>query len=253
MAWADNITVEALTDGEVSLNPPEFLPDWADQASILHRVDSEGNRVPLGTMPASEWVNWRVEVGQTYVITKGAKKPEEPPTGEIPKPGPGEHVVILPDLEAHLEAARAYLTRFWPDVTFRPDEAAGRWPYVTIVGDTTGVTVEQGAALREAGAWVERITGDTPAEIQAALDQLAMEGRRFLGHVPEEPSEPPPSPPPPEPNTYVVQPGDTLWLISVKVYGTGTLWEVIFEANRDILDEPSRLRPGQVLKIPPKP
>jgi len=42
-------------------------------------------------------------------------------------------------------------------------------------------------------------------------------------------------------------------MATVKVYGTGTLWEVIFEANRDILHDPSRLRPGQVLKIPPKP
>ena len=52
--------------------------------------------------------------------------------------------------------------------------------------------------------------------------------------------------------TYTVQPGDTLWLISVKVYGDGRLWPVIFEANRDILDDPGRIRPGQVLKIPPK-
>ena len=55
-------------------------------------------------------MNWKVEAGQTYVITRGAKEPEEPPAGEMPEPGPGEHVVILPDLEAHLEAARAYLT-----------------------------------------------------------------------------------------------------------------------------------------------
>ena len=61
------------------------------------------------------------------------------------------------------------------------------------------------------------------------------------------------SPPVQTDEVYVVQPGDTLWVISVNVYGTGTLWQVIFEANRDILDDPSRLRPGQVLKIPPKP
>jgi LysM repeat protein len=253
LAWAKNVTVEALTDGELSLNPPEFLLDGVNHAHILHRVDDEGHRVPMEVVRAGERVNWRVEAGQTYVITKGAKEPEEPPAGEIPEPGPGEHVVILPDLEAHLEAARAYLTRFWPDVTFRPDEAVGRWPYVTIVGNTTGITAEQEAALREAGAWVERISGDTPVEIQGVLDQLAAEGRRFLVPMSEEPSEPPAPPPPPQPSTYVVQPGDTLWLISVKVYGTGTLWEVIFEANRDILDDPSRLRPGQVLKIPPKP
>ncbi|GAB4526986.1 MAG: hypothetical protein Kow0063_01820 [Anaerolineae bacterium] len=253
LAWADNITIEALTDGDLSLAPPGLLPDWTDHAAILHRIDGTGQRAQLEVVPAGERVDWRLVANQTYVITKGARKPEEPPTGEIPEPGPGEHVVILPDLEAHLEAARAYLTRFWPDINFRPDEAVGRWPYVTIVGNTDTISPEAETALREAGAWVERISGDTPAEIQAILDGLAAEGRRFLGQEPEEPPAPPPPPPPPEPTTYAVQPGDTLWLISVKIYGTGSLWNIIFEANRDILDDPSRLRPGQVLKIPPRP
>ena len=252
LAWADNITVEALTEGELTLKPPELLPDWTGRASILHRLDAEGNRETIRVFPADDQLKWRLAPEQTYVITKGSPKPEEPPSGEIPEPGPGEHVVILPDLEAHFEAARAYLVRFLPDVNLRPGGAVGRWPYVTIVGDTSGVSAEQEAALREAGAWVERISGDTPAEVQAVLDRLAAEGRRFLGREPEEPPEPP-APPPPEPDTYVVQPGDTLWVISVNVYGTGTLWQVIFEANRDILDDPGRLRPSQVLKIPPKP
>jgi hypothetical protein len=46
---------------------------------------------------------------------------------------------------------RAYLTRFWLE------EAAGRWPYVTIVGNSDAISAGQEAALREAVAWVERI------------------------------------------------------------------------------------------------
>jgi LysM repeat protein len=253
LAWGDNITVEALTDGTLWLSPPELIPGWADYGSILHYLDGQGNRVRVTVFPADERANWVVKAGETYVITKGAKKPEEPPAGEIPQPGPGEHVVILPDAEAHLDASRAYITRFRPDISFLPDEAVGRWPYVTIVGDTSGVTAEQEAALREAGAYVERISGDTMAEVQAVLDGLAADGQPFLGLEPEEPTEPPPPPPPPtEPDTYVVQPGDTLWLISVNVYGSGSFWNLIFEANRDILEDPSRIRPGQVLKIPPR-
>jgi len=53
--------------------------------------------------------------------------------------------------------------------------------------------------------------------------------------------------------TYTVQPGDTLSLIARQAYGDAQLWRIIFEANQDILNDPSRLRPGQVLKIPPKP
>lgn len=50
-----------------------------------------------------------------------------------------------------------------------------------------------------------------------------------------------------------MQPGDSLWRIAVKVHGDGRLWPIIFEANRDVLDDPSRIRVGQLLKIPPKP
>ena len=57
----------------------------------------------------------------------------------------------------------------------------------------------------------------------------------------------------PETIPYVVQEGDTLWLIADRVYGAGPLWEVIFETNRDVLDDPDRIQPGQLLTIPSTP
>jgi LysM repeat protein len=53
--------------------------------------------------------------------------------------------------------------------------------------------------------------------------------------------------------TYVVQTDDTLWLIADREYSSGSLWELIFEANRDILIDPDRIQPGQVLTIPVAP
>jgi len=52
---------------------------------------------------------------------------------------------------------------------------------------------------------------------------------------------------------YVVQQGDTLWLIADTAYAAGPLWPVIFEANREILDDPNRIQPGQVLRLPLNP
>jgi hypothetical protein len=255
LAWDDNVTVEALSQGRMALNPTELLSDWADHSTILHRmVGNERQR--LAVFPADERATWTVQPEVTYVLTRGAKKPEPPPQGEIPEPGLGEHVVILPDADEHLDAARAYLRRFLPDVAFDPDAAVGRWPYMTIVGDTNGVTEAQEQALENAGAWVERVAGDDLNGTRNLLDGLAAEGRRFLEGAPEPPpppSPPPPPPEPPEPTTYTVLPGDSLWRIAVKVYGDGRLWPIIFEANRDVLDDPSRIRVGQVLKIPPKP
>jgi nucleoid-associated protein YgaU len=50
--------------------------------------------------------------------------------------------------------------------------------------------------------------------------------------------------------TYTVQKGDTLSHIAKQFYGKANAWNRIFEANRDQLDDPDLIKPGQVLKIP---
>jgi nucleoid-associated protein YgaU len=93
---------------------------------------------------------------------------------------------------------------------------------------------------------VERVAGDSLAATKELLDAMAAQGRRFLLTVPQPPHSP-------QSQTYTVQPGDTLTSISLKVYGDGRYWRAIFEANRDQLDAPGRIHPGQVLRIPSEP
>jgi nucleoid-associated protein YgaU len=50
--------------------------------------------------------------------------------------------------------------------------------------------------------------------------------------------------------TYTVKSGDTLWKISEEIYGNGSKYMKIFEANTDLLEHPDRIFPGQELKIP---
>ena len=50
--------------------------------------------------------------------------------------------------------------------------------------------------------------------------------------------------------TYTVQPGDTLSAIAKKFLGNANDYMDIFNANRDQLSDPDRIKPGQVLKIP---
>jgi nucleoid-associated protein YgaU len=50
--------------------------------------------------------------------------------------------------------------------------------------------------------------------------------------------------------TYTVEAGDTLSRIAQRHYGKASRWHAIFEANRDQLDDPDLIRPGQVLKLP---
>jgi nucleoid-associated protein YgaU len=50
--------------------------------------------------------------------------------------------------------------------------------------------------------------------------------------------------------TYEVQYGDSLDSIADQYYGTTGAWEMIFQANRDILPDSSILEPGMILRIP---
>jgi LysM repeat protein len=50
--------------------------------------------------------------------------------------------------------------------------------------------------------------------------------------------------------TSTVKPGDTLSKISKEFYGDASRYQKIFEANRDKLENPDKIRAGQELTIP---
>ena len=50
--------------------------------------------------------------------------------------------------------------------------------------------------------------------------------------------------------TYTVKPGDTLSKIAKETLGNAGQYMEIFNANRDQLQDPDKIKPGQVLKIP---
>jgi nucleoid-associated protein YgaU len=53
-----------------------------------------------------------------------------------------------------------------------------------------------------------------------------------------------------QPATYTVKPGDTLSKIAKDQLGNANAYMEIFNANRDQLQDPDKIKPGQVLKIP---
>jgi nucleoid-associated protein YgaU len=50
--------------------------------------------------------------------------------------------------------------------------------------------------------------------------------------------------------TYTVKAGDTLSKIAKEHLGDANAYMKIFEANKDQLNDPDKIKPGQVLKIP---
>jgi nucleoid-associated protein YgaU len=63
------------------------------------------------------------------------------------------------------------------------------------------------------------------------------------------PASAPASTSPPN-ETYTVQSGDTLSAIAKKFLGNPNAYMEIFNANKDQLSDPDKIKPGQVLKIP---
>jgi nucleoid-associated protein YgaU len=49
---------------------------------------------------------------------------------------------------------------------------------------------------------------------------------------------------------YTVRQGDTLSAIAKREYGDAGAWRRIYEANRDQIDNPDLIHPGQELTIP---
>ena len=93
------------------------------------------------------------------------------------------------------------------------------------------------------------------AELQVELPTKATTSSHAVTTTVNEPAMPAPAAEAAAPaelsvEAYTVKKGDTLWSIAKKMYGKGSLWSRIYEANRDQLPEPSRLRAGMRLQIP---
>jgi len=54
----------------------------------------------------------------------------------------------------------------------------------------------------------------------------------------------------PSAETYTAKVGDTLSKIAQHLLGDANAYPKLFEANRDQLSDPDKIKPGQVLKIP---
>jgi nucleoid-associated protein YgaU len=50
--------------------------------------------------------------------------------------------------------------------------------------------------------------------------------------------------------TYTVRKGDSLSKIAKREYGDAQQWRRIYEANREAIENPDLIYPGQVIRIP---
>lgn len=116
--------------------------------------------------------------------------------------------------------------------------------YVLEFTKNPDVTVED---LRKGAPAAQPVTIDVPersAEESSAYespDPVIIENIPSVKDDAEQPGRP---------TEYVVQKDDTLQKISKKIYGTYKKWYSIYEANKDILSDPNRIKPGLTIRIP---
>lgn len=81
-------------------------------------------------------------------------------------------------------------------------------------------------------------------------DELAANGRSVTARA-ETPFQRAAVPAPgPGEQIVVVQPGNSLWRLSRRIYGEGLRYTTIYEANRDQIRNPDLIYPGQIFAVP---
>lgn len=143
-----------------------------------------------------------------------------------------------------------------PDVTVGPSQLlreAGIDPAGLKFGFGTGSISVSGTIKDEADRQKILDTLSSIKDISTVEDGMVVET------APAAPVEPAPvsvsaetaeSAPEDETRTYTVKSGDSLWKIAEAMYGNGSKYMKIFEANSDLLENPDKIFPGQELKIP---
>ena len=99
---------------------------------------------------------------------------------------------------------------------------------VTLCGDCKNQAVRDQAIL---------IAGNIQGVEKVIADDL-----RAPEPAPEEPEE--------KAEIYEIVSGDTLGAIAKRYYGKASAYMKIFEANRDIIEDPDKIYPGQKIRIP---
>ncbi len=98
----------------------------------------------------------------------------------------------------------------------------------------TGCMSKDGQPIEDANnaVKIEKLedVSDKPAEVSEAIAS-----QESMGNVAGE-------------NEYIIKAKDTLYSISNKIYGNPDKWKELYEKNKDVIEDPSMIFPGQKIK-----
>lgn len=87
-----------------------------------------------------------------------------------------------------------------------------------------------------------------PEAMQPEAAQPEAPAKTDAPATPEQPAAATPAKP--KEGRVVIQPGNNLWRISRVLYGDGSKFTMLYEANKDQIRDPNRIYPGQVFRTP---
>jgi nucleoid-associated protein YgaU len=93
----------------------------------------------------------------------------------------------------------------------------------------------EAARLKNENLALRKELEDQRARVQAPADSKTASTNKKSGRTPR---------------TYVVREGDTLASISRKFYKSSGRWKQIRDANKNVIDDPAKLKPGMTLTVP---
>jgi nucleoid-associated protein YgaU len=229
--------------------PPLTLPP-PSKPSSGSRYDDLASAPPPPRQELGRPKPLREAAGEVPLVSPGEEKPPRPlkrdPGGLAPKRGPGDLGETPQPPRRDREKSRhdspatpappPELPPLPPDASYA--EASGPSRPVTPVSRNSD------ADDRPRHREYRRSDNDLGESSAGSADEAAPPRRS----APPSYSSPPPRR---DDGKYEVQPTDSYWTISEKVYGTTVYFKALVEHNRRTLGDDERLRPGDLVSTPP--
>lgn len=228
--------------GEWVFIPPRPLEPGSRQLTLETRA-KDGSRVV-----SDDVVVVVVPERQKVVAGRPSRPPSQPLALKFPRHGDGPSTILQKATPNDAADALAVDTIDY-DEQGRLN-LSGRGKAEALIRIYLDNKIVGGARIDVNGGW--RMQPSEP--VAAGLYTLRADQIDSAGKVTARISLPfaraePPGDMPPEP-FVIVQPGNSLWRMARRTYGSGFNFTTIYEANKDQIKDPDLIFPGQVLALP---
>lgn len=181
------------------------------------------------------------EAAVSEALEQAVSKLKSAAMADLPAGSSAESMAIARSMRLQAEAALAVLM----------PKADGQAAAGTSASVVDGLAAGDRGRMNELLAQAETALAE-PADM-AGTAQEGIEGLVAASGQPGEPKTILQAPLASTPGAVIIRRGDTLWQISRRTYGEGVRYTTIYVANRSQIQNPDRIKPGQVFSVPETP